>query len=104
MKPGEHIRYYVSKKKCSSNELIPYLKTIISDFFLLSGGAIPMNAKMISATLLFLLACVMEILAVLEYFSFPKVLPLRMGLTFALIGAILFVWSVWLYRSATKSR
>jgi predicted membrane channel-forming protein YqfA (hemolysin III family) len=61
-----------------------------------------MNTKMNIATLLFLLMCVMEIAAVIEYFRFPKVPSLLTGLAFALTGGILFVCSVRLYRSGKR--
>ncbi len=63
-----------------------------------------MNTKMRIAVLLFLLACVMEIAAMIEYFRFPKVPSLLIGLAFALIGGVLLVCSVRLYRWGKKSR
>ena len=61
-----------------------------------------MNTKVIIAILLFCVCCVMEIFAIIEYFSFPKVLSLRIGLALAFIGAIFFIFSVYLYRSGKK--
>ena len=61
-----------------------------------------MNTKIVGAIILFLLCCIMEITAIVEYFNFPKVLPLHIGLVFAFIGAVFFIFSVYLYRSNKK--
>ncbi len=63
-----------------------------------------MNTKTLSATILFCVCCVMEIFAIIEYFRFPNVLSLQIGLAFAFVGVIFFIFSVYLYRSSKKMK
>ncbi|GCE21857.1 hypothetical protein KDK_56570 [Dictyobacter kobayashii] len=57
------------------------------------------NAKFIGAAICFIFACLLEIFAIIKYFSFPDTRMVQIGLIFAIGGAILFICAIYLYRN-----
>jgi hypothetical protein len=63
-----------------------------------------MSIKSIGTGLLFLLCCVMEALALVQYFKFPNVQALHIGVILSISGAIFLICSIRLYRSGKKNQ
>ncbi|GCE27708.1 hypothetical protein KDA_31920 [Dictyobacter alpinus] len=62
-----------------------------------------MNTKFVVASILFVLAVVLETVAAIKFLGFPDVSMLKMSVLCSVSGAITFVISVRLYRSIKRN-